>query len=280
MPDLRSDQADGLRRLFRRAPPGVAFVGGRTGSGATRIACAFARGLAAGGARVSLVDEHRGEAGAAAVLNARARFDLWQAINGDALITQTVVLAGDRLRLVPAARLAQHRDPLDAPRQARLEQCWRAVSDDADAIVIDALAGSGGRLSPLVAKTASLVLVTGVDSAAVMAAYLVLKQIVLSHPQLRLGLVVNRALDASQAAAIAENLRGLLQDQLGRRLEGVAWLPRVPAWRSGVDAPAPPGLEGLYALLPDSVARRSADTTIVSERNFPGGAPLTPATAA
>jgi flagellar biosynthesis protein FlhG len=279
--DSVRDQADGLRRLFRRAAPStIAFLGGRPRSGTTRVACAFARGLVARGVSVNLVDEHRGETGAASMLNARTRFDLWQVINGDALITQAVVLAGERLRLLPAARLAQQRNPLDAAQQCRLDQCWRTVGEGSDVVVIDASAGSGGRLSPLVARAGALVFVTGADSAAVMGAYLMLKQIVPAHPRLSLGLVVNRAAGGNQAAAIANNLGGLLAEQLGRRLSGFGWLPRINAECEIADHTATAGLEGLDALLPEALRRSSGDAADENCRILSGGAPLTPATAA
>ncbi|MCK7498293.1 MAG: hypothetical protein MZW92_52330 [Comamonadaceae bacterium] len=100
---------------------------------------------------MSLVDEHRGEAGAAALLNAQGRFDLWQVINGDALITQAVVAGWSR----PArwCRRRGWRSSAMACRtqrsSAQLDQCWRAVCDGADVVVIDASGGHGGRLSPL-----------------------------------------------------------------------------------------------------------------------------------
>lgn len=286
MAETGHDQADGLRRMFRRPPPPViAFAGGRVGSGATRVACAFAQGLAARGVNVSLIDEHRGEAGAAALLKAQARFDLWQVINGDALITQAVVLAGPGLRVVPAARLAQQRNTLDGAQQARLDQCWRAVCDGGEVVVIDALVGAGGRFSPLAARAGSLVLVTGIDSAAVMGAYLALKQIVLSHPRLSLSLVINRALDGRQAAAIVDNMRGLLRDQLGRQLECFGWLPRIAGGSRGAPAQSAvrgplPGLDALLGLLPPDLQRLARDDEDITNPSLPGGAPLTPVIAA
>jgi MinD-like ATPase involved in chromosome partitioning or flagellar assembly len=284
VPESGCDQAEGLRRLFRRTPPSaVAFVGVRTGCGATRVAGAFARRLAARGLSVTLVDEHRGEAGATALLNARARFDLWQVINGDALITQAVVLGMEGLRLVPAARLAQQRNALDAAQQTRLEQCWRVVSETTDLFVIDALLGNGGRLSPLVSKVGALVVVSGTDSAAVMGAYLMLKQIVPAHPHLRLGLVVNPALTVAQAAAIADNLHGLLRDQVGRELTCFGWLPRLPVGHAGAHALVPAATEGLASLdmlLPDGL-QHSPDDAMDASCQIPlGRAPLTPVTAA
>jgi flagellar biosynthesis protein FlhG len=278
--DSLRDQADGLRRMFRRAPPPIiAFVGARNGSGATRVTCAYARELAARGLSVCLIDEHRDGGGAAAMLGAHARFDLWQVINGDALITQAMVLAGRGLSILPAARLAQQREALDAAQQARLEQCWRVVCEGCDVVVIDARLGHGGRLSALSGHAEDVVLVSATDSAAVMGAYLVLKQIVLGSPRLRLSLLINRALDGTQAAAIADNLRGLLQGQLGRRLECTGWLPRLPAWRRGNVMPefvpgSLAGLETLFELLPDALRIDPANVDVVS-KTLPAGQPPT-----
>ncbi len=272
--------------MFRRPPtPVIAFAGGRSASGATRVACAFAQGLAARGVSVSLIDEHRGESGAAALLKAQGRFDLWQVVNGDVLIIQAVVRAGASLRVVPAARLAQRRDGLGAAQQAQFDQCWRAVCDGSEVVVVDALVGAGGRLSQLAANAGSLVMVTAVDSAAVMGAYLALKQIVLGHPRLTLSLVINRARDERQAAAIVDNMRALLRDQLGRQLQCFGWLPRIPAWRGpspGQAAMLGPlaGLEALLALLPAELRCRSRGDEGLTNPILPGGARQTQVTAA
>lgn len=278
MPDFYRDQADGLRRMFRRAPAVVAVAGVRPGSGATRVACTLALELAARGVAVTLIDEHRGEANATALLRARARFDLWQAVNGDARVSQTMVWAEENLRVVPAARLAQHPEQLDDARQARLEQCWKVVAAGSDAFVIDARLSEDGRLSPLAARAGQFALVGGSDSAAVMGAYLVLKQIALRHAPPNLGMVINRAADASQAQRIADNLGGLLHAQLGRRLDVFGWLPRVAQWHRGeaMTRNAPP-LPGLEALLSRGGAPAPHPAELASKKNaiHPGGSPAT-----
>lgn len=92
-----------------------------------------ARGMA-----VTLVDEHRGQGSATAILGARARYDLLQAVNGDVPLTQAVVIASEPLRLIPAARLAQRTAGRDAPQHSRLTQSWRSLCSACDLILVDA----------------------------------------------------------------------------------------------------------------------------------------------
>lgn len=231
---LNDDQAAGLRRLFRRtAPKVVAVVGGQAASGATRIACALAERLAAHGVMATLIDEHRSPRGAASVLDVRFRYDLWQVVNGDVPLQRAAVAVNDRLRFLSAARLAQRRDQLDEVQRSSLEQCWPHLSAGSEVVVIDANIHAGGKLSPLAAKAAVIAVVTGSGSAAVMGSYLTLKSIALALRSARLGVVVNRAADAQQAAYIGENMRGLIRQQLGRSMEFFGFAPVVSDWREG-----------------------------------------------
>lgn len=231
---LDDDQAAGLRRLFRRtAPTVVAVVGGQAASGATRIACALAEELAARGVTATLVDEHRGPRGAGSVLDVRFRYDLWQVVNGDVPLQHAAVAVNDRLRFISAARLAQHREHLDEAQRASLEHCWQRLNAGSEVVVIDASVHAGGKFSPLAAKAGVVAVVTGSGSAAVMGSYLTLKSIAQARRSARLGIIVNRAADAHQAAHIGENMRGLIRQQLGRSMDFFGFAPVVSDWRVG-----------------------------------------------
>jgi MinD-like ATPase involved in chromosome partitioning or flagellar assembly len=221
--DFADDQAAGLRRMFfhRSDVPVIAFAAAPD-AGVSELVCAYAGRLARRGLEVTLVDEHRAGTGAAALLQASTRFDLAQAAAGDVALSQVVVSAGRRLRLVAAARLAQH-DGGDAGLRLRLAQCMRLLTSSADVLLVDAAGGEGGRLSTLAAKAGSLVAVSGSSSTSVTATYLMLRQIAPARPQLRLALAVCPAASERQAVAIFDNMRDLLRRQLGRELQACAW---------------------------------------------------------
>lgn len=70
----------------------------------------------------------------------------------------------------------------------------------------------------------------GSGSASVMGAYLTLKEVIQGRLAPRIGLLVNRAMDALQAASISSNMHGLVGTQVGRELEHYGWLPQITAW--------------------------------------------------
>lgn len=254
---LHDDQAAGLRRLFRRtAPTVVAVVGGQAASGATRIACALAEQLAARAMTVTLIDEHRSPRGAASVLDVRFRYDLWQVVNGDVPLQHAAVAVNDRLRFISAARLAQRREQLDEAQRGSLEHCWPRLNAGSEVVVIDASVHAGGKFSPLAAKAGVIAVVTGSGSAAVMGSYLTLKSIAQARRSARLGIIVNRAADAHQAAYIGENMRGLIRQQSGRSMEFFGFAPVAPDWRVGMMPNGNSGVDVAGLLSALSVPRR------------------------
>ena len=94
MASLFEDQAAGLRKLFSGAhgPARIAFAGAPP---LAAVVAALARGLAAAGKEVLVIDELAGAESVAAAFGLRSRFDLLQAVNRD----------------VPAARSPARRHP-------------------------------------------------------------------------------------------------------------------------------------------------------------------------
>jgi flagellar biosynthesis protein FlhG len=266
---LHDDQAAGLRRLFRRsAPTVVAVVGGHAGSGATRIACALAQELAARGMTTTLVDEHRSRRNAASMLGVRFRYDMWQVLNGDVPLARAAVAVNDRLTFMSAARLAQHREHLDEARRGGLESHWKRLNADSEAVVIDASVHADGKFSPLAAKAGVIAVVTGGTSAAVMGSYLMLKSIAQARRAVRLGVVVNRAADARQAASIGDNMRCLIKRQLGRSVELFGFSPVVSEWLAGTMPNGNAGVEFAGLLSALNVSSRHENCTKNDKGNF------------
>jgi len=226
------DQAAGLRRLFApRRIPVIAVVGGQGGIGATHVACALAAHLASLGLATTLVDEHRGARCAATVLGARVRYDLAQAAQGDVRHEQAVTIVADRLQLVTAARLADVGDISQQGGFGRFAECWNGLMRGSDVILVDAKLNQGRRLSALAEQAGKVAVVAAAGSAGVTGSYLRLKAISQEHPDVGVGIIVNRAESAAQAAAIHENMDGLVRKQHGRGIELFGAFPVAPIGR-------------------------------------------------
>src|SRR5262245_40555394 len=84
MVDFRSDQAEGLRRLFgRRRARMITVAPGCDGVGSTSTVINLAASLTGRGCRVLVIDENAGAGNVAAALRVPVRYDLRDALNGE-----------------------------------------------------------------------------------------------------------------------------------------------------------------------------------------------------
>ncbi len=233
MADDRTDQAAGLRRLFRSPSiPVVTVVGVADGCGATTVSTALAVHLAEHGNRVCLVDEHRDVRSATSVLGARSRYDLLQAVEGHVAPTQVPVQLGPNLDVIPAARLAQRRGPLPDHQLARLDQYWSEIVGAADLAIVDSAARIASESSILGSRAGWILLVCGTGVRALQGACVSLQHLAGATESNRVGLLVNAATDAGQATSVAQGLAYVSDRRGGARPQYLGWLPRIGGLRT------------------------------------------------
>jgi len=231
--EIGTDQAAGLRRLFRApSTPVVTIVGVADGCGATTVSAALAVHLGDRGIRVCLVDEHRDVRSATAVLGARSRYDLLQAVEGHVSPAQVPVPVGPCLHLIPAARLAQRRGPMPDHQLARLDQYWNEMVGAADLAIVDSAARTAADASILGGKAGWILLVCGTGVRALQGACASLQHLTEAASMERVGLLVNAATDAAQATAVAQGLAYVSDRRGGPRPQYLGWLPRVGGLRT------------------------------------------------
>ncbi|MER2551783.1 MAG: flagellar FleN, partial [Thauera sp.] len=119
MLDGREDQAAGLRRLFRRAPPQVValYAGGRRRADNAVLA---AHRIAGRSARVLVLDEAEGGANLSRALGVAAGVDLLQLLDGRSTLADVVQLVPGLVGRVPVAAAALALPLLDDARRACL----------------------------------------------------------------------------------------------------------------------------------------------------------------
>ncbi|HNI83629.1 MAG TPA: hypothetical protein PLX21_16975, partial [Rhodocyclaceae bacterium] len=142
-----SDQAAGLRRLFRRTPPAV-FALFATGRSPLKTAARAVRSLTEGGRRVVVLEEH-GEATGSLFgsFGTDGGADLLATLERGLDPADTLREAADGLWLVRAAATAQAVPWLDAGHLSRLESAIGELQRRADLLAVHA-AGDGAGLTP------------------------------------------------------------------------------------------------------------------------------------
>lgn len=135
MLDGREDQAAGLRRLFRRAPPQVValYAGGRQRANNAVLA---AHRIAGRAERVLILDEAEGSDALARALGLAEGTDLLQLLDGRTTLSAVLQPVPGLLGRVPAAATALALPLLDDARRACLIEALRILNRHAGFVLV------------------------------------------------------------------------------------------------------------------------------------------------
>jgi len=241
------DQADQLRKLVRAtvqvdatiAPGGpiIALSGGRAGVGVTTIACQLARELARLGKQVVLIDANLQRPNVTKLFNStiqapapsgpdQVRQDeanpLWRTCS-EPCGTLMDVLAGarravevlsatadDGVRLLAGCSAASL-PPLDRQALDHLIRETTALSRQVDVVLIDAGHGMNAWIDRLWQLARQVLLVSTPESAALLDSYAAVKLSQFHRLEGKLRLLLNRAIDESEALPLAERFEETCQ---------------------------------------------------------------------
>lgn len=207
----------------------IDVASGKGGTGksilATNLACLRARG----GERVLLVDFDAGLANAHLLLGLTPRHDLTDVLEGRVEAVDALVEGPEGLRLLSGG---VGRPALANPTRRELDRLYRALQpleELFDLVVVDHGAGIGYATLTHLAATSTMLLVTNPEITALSDAYALFKQARSVNPEIRVGLVVNRATDEAEARAAWERFEGVSRRFLQASPEFVGWVPQDPS---------------------------------------------------
>lgn len=238
MASLVEDQAAGLRRLFARArePVSVAFAGAREAAGRAGVIAGLARGLAAAGKEVIVLDENPGSDGVAAAFGLASRFDLLQSVKGDVSLAHVVLQAEQAIRLVPAARAARESGRLDGALRRALGDWLCRLQKGADFVLVDTAGRIDGEFSPLLPAPQRVLVLTAGNGAAITEAYAQIKRLARGQGCRSFEIVVSRVGGAEEAKAVFANMREVARRHLGVSLELLGCIPARGATQPACNA--------------------------------------------
>jgi flagellar biosynthesis protein FlhG len=222
MLDGREDQAAGLRRLFRHAPPAVVALYA-TGRNRTHYAARAAYRIAGQAERVLILDEAAGDDSLATAFNLPPGPDLLQMLDGRLTLAQLLQPVPGLLGRVPTVAAALAMPLLDDARRACLAEALRVLHRHAGFVLIHAAGDSAGDPSPLVQAAPRRLLVAEASATGATEAYQVIKQLAAAGAG-SLHVAVSRARSRNDAQAFFTTLEALVRSRVGVPL---AWLGEV-----------------------------------------------------
>ncbi|MCX7170899.1 MAG: AAA family ATPase [Proteobacteria bacterium] len=217
------DQAAGLRRLFGgRSPQVVAFASGHEACGRTTLLVQTAAALAKAGQGVLIIDENPAPNNAISAFGLTARHDLFQVLQGERTLYQTLLQAAPMVQVMPAARAAReldHASRIAAAARRNLAACLLEMQQDVEFVLVDTAMRRGGHLSPLALAARHMAIVVAAQGAAITHAYALIKRIAQERGRDGFQIVITRARNREEARAIFDNMRRVAHEHLDVRLD-------------------------------------------------------------
>ncbi len=254
-----------------RAP--ILYVtGGKGGVGKTVLCVNLCAALARRGARVLLVDLDLGAADADVLMRHTSMRGLLDVLEEDATLAECAGRTVQGFDFVAGVSGEREWAVLGDDVRARLVRALRDAARDYDLVVLDGSPGIGADVLALAAEADSVLLVTTPEPTALTDAYALLKALhersEALDPEIPTPeVVVNRALDLSEAERTAARLRDVAQRFLTRSPRWAGWLPESASVTESCRAQRPFGAEtratSAHACL-DALAARFARTRRVA----------------
>lgn len=230
----------------------VCIASGKGGTGKSVIASNLALLRARRGERVLLIDFDAGLANAHLLLGLAPPHDVGHVMEGTVSAREALVEGPHGLKLLAGG---VGRQCLIDPTRRELDRLFKALrplEDDFDLIVIDHGAGLSYSTVAHLAAASTLLLVTNHEVTALSDGYALYKRAKLVNPEIRVGLVVNRAPDERLAMDAWNRFRGASHKFLGHAPELIGWVPADPVISQAVQLRKPAVLS-----FPESAAAKA-----------------------
>ncbi|HRP22681.1 MAG TPA: flagellar FleN [Thauera sp.] len=219
MLDGREDQAAGLRRLFRRAPPLVVALYA-CGRHRGRNAVLAAHRLAGRAERVLILDEAQGDEALGEALGVGTGVDLLQLLDGHTTLASVLQPAPGLLGRVPAAAAALALPLLDEARRACLVEALRILHRHAGFVLIHSAREGAAQPSPFVHAAPRRLVLAEASASGATEAYRTIKGLAAAGAG-SVHVAVCRARGRADAQAFFASLEALVRRHVGVPL---AWL--------------------------------------------------------
>lgn len=213
MIDRRNDQAAGLRRLFRKAPPQVMVVYSTGRHGREHVLQAAQR-INSQPERVLIIDEAQGEASLHHPGVGKEGPDLLQLLDGCTMLADVLQAVPGLFGRIPAAAAALALPLLDDGRRACLLEALRIFHRHVDVVLIHAEGASLEQCSPFVAATSRRILLAEASASGASEAYQTVKALAAAGTG-SVPVAVAGARGHEDARAFYASLNALVQRHVG-----------------------------------------------------------------
>jgi flagellar biosynthesis protein FlhG len=176
MPDSKTDQASGLRRMAQpESIQAIAVTGGKGGVGKTNVSVNLAVAMADMGKRVMLLDADLGLVNIDVVLGLHPEYDLSHVLRGERALEEVVLKGPSGIQVIPAASGIQQMAELSEAEHIGLIRAFSDLSLDLDVLIVDTAAGISDTVISFSRAVQEVVIVVCDEPASMTDAYALIK---------------------------------------------------------------------------------------------------------
>ena len=184
----------------------ITITSGKGGVGKTSVVINLALSLARLGHRVGILDADFGLGNVDVLLGMTPQHHLGDYLIGEKTLDEITIPGPLGVRIIPAGSGVRSLTALGRDQWTQLSSVIRTISRDLDYLLLDTAAGISDNVVEPLLMAERILVVTSFEPAAVVDAYALIKIATRAEPAKEIGLVVNGARDADEAAAVFRQL--------------------------------------------------------------------------
>lgn len=203
---LRTDQADGLRRLRQTPVKVITVTGGKGGVGKTNICGNLAVALSMLGRRVMLFDGDVGLANVDVLFGLQPQYTIADVVRGERSLAEVVVTGPAGLMVVPGASGVSDMASLSTAQNAGIVHAFSEITCDLDVLLVDTPAGISDPVLRFAEAAHEVIVVVCDEPTSITDAYAVIKVLSRERNVNRFRIVTNMTREGGHGRLLFEKL--------------------------------------------------------------------------
>jgi len=206
-PEIRSDQAAGLRALKSSKPVRViAVTSGKGGVGKTNVSVNLSIAMAAAGKQVMLMDADLGMANIDVLLGLHPPHNLSHVITGQRSLDEILIKGPHGIQVVPASSGAELMSRLTDAQHVGLIRAFSELNQNVDVLLVDTAAGASSSVISFCKAAQEVLVVVCDEPASITDAYALIKVLSREHGIRHFRVLANMTNSAQEGRQLFEKL--------------------------------------------------------------------------